>query len=307
MPTEKDLFDMVTDLLSEVDLYLDEVRNLHYDNEFREFSTSKGKRNYEKVIKRLQGLNIEDPEDAIHKSMNLEDFKEYYETVLRIILGKKYEEDIQIAKHFISAKPYFPKTDVKTVYKDIAGESMASDFIISKKHNPIQLSQAVNSEIILLLKPLYENFSNTISNIHYKRLPGTIAAYMAIYELSHILKQKSLIDDYEEYYIYNDSSYAKGSGRFIADLLPKHHRRNVLEHKEHSDFSFLISDIYSSSLISAYLEDKASFLNKYRSMISGNVSIPEYLAYYGLTIQDGKTTQVYQDRIDNVEKRYQLK
>jgi len=42
-------------------------------------------------------------------------------------------------------------------------------------------------------------------------------------------------------------------------------------------------------------------------MISGNVSIPEYLAYYGLTIQDGKTTQVYQDRIDNVEKRYQLK
>lgn len=130
---------------------------------------------------------------------------------------------------------------------------------------------------------------------------------MAIYELSHILKQKSLIDDYEEYYIYNDSSYAKGSGRFIADLLPKHHRRNVLEHKEHSDFSFLISDIYSSSLISAYLEDKASFLNKYRSMISGNVSIPEYLAYYGLTIQDGKTTQVYQDRIDNVEKRYQLK
>ena len=45
MPTEKDLFDMVTDLLSEVDLYLDEVRNLHYDNEFREFSTSKGKRN----------------------------------------------------------------------------------------------------------------------------------------------------------------------------------------------------------------------------------------------------------------------
>lgn len=48
MPTEKDLFDMVTDLLSEVDLYLDEVRNLHYDNEFLEFSTSRGKRNYEK-------------------------------------------------------------------------------------------------------------------------------------------------------------------------------------------------------------------------------------------------------------------
>jgi len=136
-------------------------------------------------------------------------------------------------------------------------------FDVTDVNNPIQLSQAVNSEITVLLKPLYENFSNTISNIHYKRLPGTIAAYMAIYELSHILKQKSLIDDYEEYYIYNDSSYAKGSGRFIADLLPKHHRRNVLEHKEHSDFSFLISDIYSSSLISAYLEDKASFLNKY--------------------------------------------
>lgn len=307
MPTEKDLFDMVTDLLNEVDIYMDEVRNLHYDNEFREFSTSRGKRNYDKVIKRLQEVNIKDPEDTIQKSMNLEEFKEYLVTVLRIILGEKYEEDIQIAKNFISAKPYFHKTDVKTVYKDIAGLSTASEFIISKKHNPIQLAQVVNNEITVLLKSLYENFSSTISNIHYKRLPGIIAAYMAIYELSHILKQRSLIDDYEEYYIYNDSCYAKGSGKFIAELLPKHHRRNVLEHKEHSDFSFIISDIYSTSLISAFLEDKASFLNKYRSMISGNISILEYLAYYGLNIQDGKITQVYQDKIESVEKRYQLK
>lgn len=307
MPDLQELFDIIYDLLDDVDLYYHQVNDLHYDNSYREYKIRLGQRNYEKIIRILKTVNIPDPEDLIKQSMSLDELKDYLKTVLTIILGNSYKDDINIAAVFITAKSYSQKTDVRTSYKNIAGVETACEFIVSKEHNPIQLAQIVNSEVTVLLKPLYKNYENTISNIHYQKFPGILSAYIAIYELSKLLKQESLVTDFEDYSVFNNAKYAKGVGRYIIDALPEYRRREVREHNEHNNFSFIISDIYSSSLMEKYLEDQTSFLDKYRSMLKGSISIPDYLDYYGLSLLDNSIVDNYKERISTVEKRYALK
>lgn len=307
MAVPYELFEIINDLLDDVDLYHHLVYDLHYNNEFSEFSTSKGRKNYDRIIKRLASVEMPDPEDVIKKSMNIDEFKEYLEEVLLFILGDEYKEDIKIAKAFISPKPYSQITDVRTPYKNIAGIETATEFIISKKHNPIQLANVVNSEITVLLKPLYKDFNNTIGNIHYQKLPGIIATYIAIYKLSKMLKQEKLITDYEDYYIHNDVKYSNGRDKEIINALPEYRRKGVTEHNDHNKFSYIISDIYTTSLVESFLSDEASFLSKYKEMLKGNISIPEYLAYYGINITSPSVIDKYNTQVDEVEKRYRLK
>lgn len=307
MATPQELVEIVYDLLDEVDLYEHQVRDLYYNNAFIELDTSRARKNYDRILKRLESVNMPDPELLIKKTMNLDELKEYLVMILEKILGSEYDEDIKIAKSFISPKPYSQIIDVKTSYKIVGGIETPTEFIVSKKHNPIQLANIVNSEVTVLLQPLYKDFNNTIGNIHYQKLPGIIATYMAVYEISRILKQQKLVSDYEDIYIHSDVKYAKRGEREIINALPKYRQKGVSEHNEHSKFGFLISDIYSTSLIEAYLSDEESFLKKYRDMIKGNISIPEYLEYYGMDLKNPSVSAKYQDRITEVEKRYQLK
>lgn len=304
MQKEKELFNMTWDLLDEVDEYKYQVESLYYDNSFREFEFSRGQKNYDRIIKRLKSINLPEPKLIISESIDIEEFKHYVVTILRKILGDKYEDDIKIAKTFINPQSYSMPTDVVTKYKDIVGISMPYEFTVSDKLNYIQLAQVINSEITVLLRPLYQNFIHTIANIHYQRFPGIIATYVAIYELSKLLKQEKLITSYEDYYIYNDIGYAKDKGKEIIDALPEYRHKDLIEHNEHNKFSFLISDIYSTSLIGKYLEDENDFLARYKMMIEGSISIPDYLDYYGLSLKEKNVTLKYLNKVDEVEKRH---
>lgn len=42
-------------------------------------------------------------------------------------------------------------------------------------------------------------------------------------------------------------------------------------------------------------------------MLKGNMSIPEYFNYYGLDLRNREVIEKYQNKITEVEKRYQLK
>lgn len=305
MQKKKELFDAIYSLLDEVDLYKRQVYSLHYDNSYREFEFSRGQRNYDRIVQRLQNVNLPEPELILSETMDIEEFKQYVVTILRKILGDKYEDDIRIAKTFINPKSYSEHTDVVTKYKDIRGFSTPYEFTISDKLNYIQLANIINSEVTVLLNPLYQNFANTIANIHYCRLPGIIATYVAIYELSKLLKQENIITNYENYYIYNDSEYSKDNGKEIIEALPDYRHEDLYEHNEHSKFTFIVSDIYSTSLIERYLEDETGFLNKYKMMIEGKISVPDYLDYYGLNLRDKNVTLKYLNKIDEVEKRHQ--
>lgn len=298
----EDLFTLVGDLLDEVDAYKYDVEVLHRDNSFREFEYSRGQKNYDSIIRRLKSIDIPEPEVLLSKTIELEEFKEYFVTILRIILGEKYEDDIRIAKTFITPKDYSHNVDVKTGYKDIRGISTPCEFVVSKNLNHIQLAHIINSEITVLLRPLYKDFAHTITNIHYQRFPGIIATYIAIYELSKILKSENLIGDYEQLYISDDSIQAKNKYEEIIYALPKFRQKDVLEHYEHNRFSFLVSHIYSTSLIEAYLNDEVEFFKKFRTMIAGEISIPDYLDYYGLNLKDKNVTLKYLNKVDEVEK-----
>lgn len=303
MQKEKELFNITWDLLDEVDEYKYQVESLHYDNSFREFKFSRGQKNYDRIIKRLKSINLPEPKLIIFESIDIEEFKHYVVTILKKILGDKVEDDIKIAKTFINPQSYSMPTDVVTKYKDIVGISTPYEFTVSDKLNYIQLAQVINSEFTVLLRPLYQNFIHTIANIHYQRFPGIIATYVAIYELSNLLKQEKLITSYEDYYIYNDNGYAKDKGKEIIDVLPEYRHKDLLEHNEHNKFSFLVSDIYSTSLIEKYLEDENDFLARYKMMIEGTISIPDYLDYYGLSLKDKNVTLKYLNKVDEVEKR----
>lgn len=307
MANLNDLCNIVFDLLDEVDIYEHQVNVLGYDNSYREFSTRRGDRNYDKIIRILKNLDIPDPEKEVKQTMDTETFKDYCSLVLRTILGEKYEEDIKITKALITPDDYYHMIDIKTEYKKIAGINTACGFVLSHKHNPIQLAQLVNSEVTVLTESLYRNFKNTIANIHYNRLPGILSAYLAIYELSKILKQPNLVEDYENFFVYGDSNYALDKGSEIIKALPSYRQKGLREHNEHNKFSFLVSDIYSTNLFERYLEDEKEFLEKYREMLKGNLSIPDYLDYYGMTLQNNSVTQKYIEKVDEVQKRYERK
>lgn len=299
----EELFNIIGDLLDEVDEYKYKVEVLHYDNSFQELNFSRGKKNYDKIIERLKSVDIPEPKVILSKAINIEDFKEYFVTILRIILGEKYEDDIRIAKTLITPKDYSHDVDVQTNYKDIRGIPTPCEFIVSKNLNHIQLGNVVNSEITVLLNPLYQNFDHTIANVHYQKFPGIVATYVAIYELSKILKSEKVIDDYENYYIHNDIKSAKDRNKVIIPMLPSYRHKDLFDHYEHNKFSFLVSDIYSTSLIEAYLNDEIEFFKKFRMMIAGEISIPDYLNYYGLNLKDNNVTLKYLNKVDEVVKR----
>lgn len=307
MPDQQELFKIMYDLLDEVDLYYHQVYNLYFSNAYNEFETSRGRRNYDRIIKELKNIDIPDPNNTITKTMELDELKDYLGTLLRIILGDKYEEDIKIAKALVTPIKYSQHADVKTEHRTVREIEFPGTFKVSNKHNSIQLVNIVNAEATVLSEKLYKNFNNTITNIHYKKLPGIIAAYIAIYELSKILQEDSLVPNYEEFCTHEDVGYAKEIGKEIIKLMPEYRKKNVQEHNEHSTFTFLLSSVYSTNLVTAYLEDEISFITKYREMLEGNISVPEYLKFYGVELRNRNTVDTYLEKIDKVGKRRVLK
>lgn len=303
MENIEELWDLIYDLLDDVDDYKHQVDVLHYDNSFREFEFSRGQKNYERIIKKLQSVYIKEPIPLFSKDLDIEKFKYYVTTILRKILGEKYEDDIKIAKTFISPTTYSHLTDVATKYKDILGVSTPYEFMMSSQLNYIQIAHVINSEVRVLLKPLYQNFSNTIGNIHYQKLPEIIATYVAIYELSNLLKNKEIISNFEDYYIYRDTQYVQNNGKDIIDALPEYRHKDLIEHKEHEQYSFIISDIYSTSLIEKYLEDEQTFLIMYMKMFEGVISVSDFLDYYGINLKEKNVTLKFLNKIEEVEKR----
>lgn len=303
MENIEELWKIIYDLLDDVDNYKHQVDVLRYDNSFLEFEFSRGQKNYERIIKKLQNVHIEEPIPLSAKNLDIEKFKYYVTTILRKILKDKYEDDIKIAKTFINPTTYSHPTDVATKYKDILGISTPYEFMMSSQLNYIQIAHVINSEIRVLLKPLYKNFSNTIGNIHYQKLPGIIATYVAIYELSNLLNNKEIISNFEDYYIYSDTQSAQNTGKDIINVLPEYRHKDLIEHKQHEQYSFIISDIYSTNLIEKYLEDEQTFLITYMKMIEGVISISDFLGYYGINLKEKNVTLKFLNKVEEVEKR----
>ena len=89
------------DVLREVNDFFEDLTKFNINHEFRELNFSRGNRNYERILKRLEGLNLPDPSLLIFQSLTLKEIKELLIQIMCKIFGSNYKEKIQFLNRMI--------------------------------------------------------------------------------------------------------------------------------------------------------------------------------------------------------------
>ena len=70
--------------------FYDDAEKYKHNIEFPELQFSKGERNYSRILKRLETLELPNPLSFKYTTLSIEQLKEYLITILAKILGPEY-------------------------------------------------------------------------------------------------------------------------------------------------------------------------------------------------------------------------
>ncbi len=290
-----------------------DVQQFGHNIDFQELSTSKGQRNYRRVIKRLEEINLPDPNLLKYNRMSLDEFTATLEELLIKILGESKREEIKHLNGLL--KP----THELTLFDSVVEEDQkGADFIpkaihINKKLSTIQLGSVANSYVRAMLAPYKgHELNRVLSNYHYYNLLSVLTEYIAIYELSEMLKEPSLRDTQSLVRAHNDKENAiehRNCEKLKTQVSKmKLDRGTVVDMKmcfdfeEHSSFGHIVSDIYSRRLLDMYKEDPKALLTIMRHIIHGEQSINELLKFYNVSLTNEPTIERFESDLEMVKK-----
>ena len=296
------------DMLDETDLYLKKVYEKKYDNKFLELEYSRGRKKYELICSLLRQINLPNPKSIYENCLDLNQFKSILKELLYKIVGYGFKDDIETYTSLIkcSNEPFIDD-DTITTMTNIHNYEMPTELKVSNNLNHYSLGGTAKAEAKIMIRPLYQNFDKTIMNIHYEDIIPMLIQYIFLYELSNLLHTKKNIEiNYQEKMIITLSGMLK-NGNPINELYKKaggylfERSKQVDEWEQHSIYSSILTEIFCNSLMEYYHNDPEAFKIKLNSLMTGKISMKDYLSYYNLSLNND-TSNKYIKKIELISK-----
>lgn len=282
-----------------------------YDISFRELSFSKGNRNYNKILKRLEEVKLPNPEQFKYNNLTLEELKELLSEIMIKILGENHASEITYLNGLLHPTRTSEMFDAITEEEIVAHEFVPKRIHINRQLATIQVASTGHEYIhALLSKYKGHNFNKHLTNIHYNELLSVLTEYVIVYELSQILKDESLREKHSILRAKHDKDHAL-EHKAADELSTKLHKavldRHTLEalklyldYESHNSFGYILSDIYSRRLFTMYQDDPQVLLTILRHIISGGKSIQDLLKYYDLSLTNIPTIETFNTALNQI-------
>lgn len=310
MNTINDFTTMLNAKRTVSDFFYD-INKYHYNHDFDELSYSRAKKNYERILKRLYEIKLPDPKLFKYTSLTLQELLETLQSLMTKILGQDYKDEIESLSKLV--KTYKNDDYFDSVIEEAPkGKIMTPiNVYISNHLYNIQVASTGHEYIHgLMSKYKGENFNNHISNIHYNELLSILIEYILCYELSELLKDKTLIDKHEVI----RASHAHAQSKELLDiraLSAAIHKspstetefyKLYSEYQEHNAYTYILDDMYSIHLMEYYLEDKETLIKLIKAILNGEKSLIEIINYYGISLRNNDTIRLYNEQIERTLK-----
>lgn len=300
------------DVLREVNDFFEDLTKFNINHEFRELNFSRGNRNYERILKRLEGLNLPDPSLLIFQSLTLKEIKELLIQIMCKIFGSNYKEKIQFLNRMIRLENINDPFEA-TIEEKFEGDILHPvNVFISNQCKSIQVVSTGHEYVHCFQSPYVTTLYNRkINNIHYKELLSIIVEYIVCYELSIMLKDDTLLAKHDLIRINHDFNQAQERKASLA-IEPKLNKLNpidrdqlksYIEYQKHNSFGYIISDIYATHLFDEYLDKPETLIQIIKEIIESDKCIMDLITYYNLSLTNQEVIGKYNAKIDEVSKR----
>jgi len=282
------------ELLTEVKTYINEVKRYDYNDEFTEFVFSRGKKNYDNIFKTL--LNL----PTIYENTP---FKTYDETALNEIvliimsdiLGNEYQAKIkEYLKISVNSRSAHSFGSYFEVYQQ-DGQEIAKKFRIANRNTgagAVAMGHEYTHGILLPKNGI--NFNSYYGNIHYKELPSMMMERIVatkfdaltsdvVTPIMTLLRQESSAEQARQIVHFEGE----------ADLYRTESAEQLAVYQLHKGYGYIVCNIYTTYLHELYLNDPLHFLKLFRSLIKGEINLPEYFKKYGLGLNNNEIKDLY--------------
>lgn len=296
------------ELLTKAEDFEFDTQRFNIDTRFLEYEFSRSLKNYNNITKRLKTLNLPNPNTFKYSKLSLPELKELISTILNKVFSSSYDQEIEqyhsILKLHNISNPF--DAALETTYN---GDIVSIH--ISRELSSIEVVATAHEYIhALLAKHSTYRYNDVLTNIHYKELLSLLIEYISVYELSQLLKNEQLPEKHNIIRLHTDKEHAitnEENKKLLYSLRkPKEpiskSLQSCLDYIDHTDFGYIVSDIYATRLFEIYQDDPKTLLSIYKSILDGEKSINDLLKYYGISLRDNNTTQSFYKRLDNIPK-----
>lgn len=302
----------LTEMIEPAILFEKDQKEYGYDISYPEFNFSRGIKNYNTIIKRLKNLDLPDPSTFIYSNITLEELTTYLNTILNKIFDNQYADQLKEYNGILELAP-IENPFAATLETSINGGTPKIEKIhISKELSSIQVVSTAHEYIhALLTKYNTYLYNQVLSNYHYKELLSILIEYITVYELSNLFKNERLEEKHNIIRLQDDQEHVLASeeNKTLEPIIkaknypiPYSMYKKILDYANHSGFGYITSDIYATRLFELYKDDSKTLLSIYKSIIDGTKSIDDLLNYYGISLRDKETVNIYYKRLDNIPK-----
>lgn len=284
-----------------------------YDMTFKELQFSKGNRNYSRILKKLEEISLPDPALFKFNRLSIDDLKALLTEIMIKILGENYGKEIEHLNSLLYLTHTSEMFD-SVLEEEVIGQNFIPKRIhINRQLATIQVASTGHEYIhALLSKYKGKDFNRVMSNIHYKELLSILIEYIIVYELSIMLKDKSLRNkhsiirakhDKDQATEHNATELLKGRlSKLKLDRQNMEYLKLYFDFESHNSFGYILSDIYSRRLLTFYQDDPESLLKAIRLIIHGEKSIQDLLKYYDLSLTNIPTLENYNHELSLLKK-----
>lgn len=290
-----------------------DAKRFGYDTSFKELSFSKGNKNYNRILKKLEEITLPDPSIFTYSTLTLDELKSLLSEIMIKILGEHHTSEIEYLNSLL-----YP-THTSEMFDSILEEELkGNDFIPKRIHINRQLATiqvaSTGHEYIHALLSKYKghNFNRVMTNIHYKELLSIITEYIIVYELSTMLKDDKLREKHSIIRAKHDKDQAtehtasesiKGKlNKAKLDRQTIEYFRLYFDYEAHNSFGYILSDIYSRRLLTMYQDDPKTLLTIIRHIIEGQKSIQDLLKHYDLSLTNIPTIETFNQELSLLKK-----
>lgn len=291
--------------------FFSDINRYGYNTEYSDLSYGRAKKNYERLLKRLAELNLPDPKKFKFSYMSKKELKDTLESLLNKILGPAYQpiisellrkiKTIQIDDYFDSIIEEEPQNDCMVPKNIYISNQLYTMEVVSTSH---EFAHGFMS------KYKGPRFNDHFTNIHYNELLPILIEYIVCYELSILLKDKTLIPRHEQIRAFHDQAQARElldiralSGQINrCNSLEKPFYQQYSTYQEHNAYTYITDDIFSIHLSSFYIEDQSTLLKLIKAVIDGEKTLQELINYYGISLRNEETLSLYNEQLDRALK-----
>lgn len=302
--------------MGEFDYLIDSIRNYlictqeyGHNHEFTELSFSRGRKNYERIQKRLSGIQLPDPSKFKYTNISYDELKETLEMILEKVLGKEFHNEIKNIINIISLQKIDNPFDSVLSQEKRGDIYIPREIIISDQLANIEIVSGAHEAMHYLLLPYsIKEYNRVFTNMHYNELPSILLEYIVCYELSKIYEKDQLLEKHDILRTEHDKmqSLEDISTHTITPIMKNNSMntallKEYLKYEPHNAFTYIVSDIYANKLYEYYLEDSNKILELLTNLIKGTISIEEILNYYNINLNNGPAIESYNLKLNRME------